>query len=164
MNVGGSIWGLDFAPKPSPNKSSDQYLAIGGYNSTTEHHLLSEDFDINNKLNAIQIWKCRSYTSKFKPVLDMCILHDFGVVVDFKWCPFSVYDEEVTTRKDQLTQDLIHHAYLQILGILAAMFNNGTIRLFVVPHPQNVRKNNELSPEDTVYSKVQPLITSLKVV
>lgn len=164
MNVGGSIWGLDFAPKPSPNKSSDQYLAIGGYNSTTEHHLLSEDVDINNKFNAIQIWKCRSYTSKFKPVLDMCILHDFGVVVDFKWCPFSVYDEEVITRKDQITQDLIHHVYLQRLGILAAMFNNGTIRLFVVPHPQNVRKNNELSLEDTVYSKVQSLITALKVV
>lgn len=50
---------------------------------------------MDNRLNAIQIWKCKSLISKFTPVLDMCILHDFGVVVDFKWCPFSVYDTKV---------------------------------------------------------------------
>ncbi|CEP10880.1 hypothetical protein [Parasitella parasitica] len=121
LNVGGSVWGLDFVPKPSSCKSSDQYLTIGGYNSTTEHHLLTEDVDRNDRFNVIQIWKCRSCITKFKPMLDMCILHDFGVVVDFKWCPYSVYDVEK-------------------LGILAAMFNNGEIRLLVVPHPQHVKR------------------------
>lgn len=95
INAGGSIWGLDFVPKPSSDKRSDQYLAIGGYNTTTEHHLLCEDLDVENRLNAIQIWKCKSLTSSFTPTLDMCILHDFGVVVDFKWCLFSVYDNKV---------------------------------------------------------------------
>lgn len=95
INAGGSIWGLDFVPKPSSDKRSDQYLAIGGYNTTTEHHLLCEDVDVDHKLNAIQIWKCKSLASRFTPSLDMCILHDFGVVVDLKWCPFSVYDNKV---------------------------------------------------------------------
>ncbi|EPB83806.1 hypothetical protein HMPREF1544_09439 [Mucor circinelloides 1006PhL] len=144
INAGGSIWGLDFVPKPSSSNSSDQYLAIGGYNTTTEHHLLWEEADMDNRLNAIQIWKCKSLISKFTPVLDMCILHDYGVVVDFKWCPFSVYD----TKK---------------LGILAVMFSNGIIRLFVVPHPQNMRKKGKSSQRDTVYIKAKQARLELKL-
>ncbi|KAI8640074.1 WD40-repeat-containing domain protein [Parasitella parasitica] len=144
LNVGCSVWGLDFVPKPSSNKSSDQYLAIGGYNSTKEHHLLTEDVNKGDEYNAIQIWKCRSYVTKFRPMLDMCILHDFGVVVDFKWCPYSIYDDKK-------------------LGILAAMFNNGDIRIFVVPHPESVRKKNKLVQEDTVYIKVKQARLVLKL-
>ncbi|KAL9539045.1 hypothetical protein PS6_011365 [Mucor atramentarius] len=121
INAGGSIWGLDFVPKPSSSNSSDQYLAIGGYNTTTEHHLLWEEADMDNRLNAIQIWK----------------------LVDFKWCPFSVYD----TKK---------------LGILAVMFSNGIIRLFVVPHPQSMRKKGKSSQRDTVYSKMHTLVRIVK--
>ncbi|KAL9555342.1 hypothetical protein MBANPS3_002405 [Mucor bainieri] len=144
INAGGSIWGLDFVPKPSSDKCSDQYLAIGGYNTTTEHHLLCEDVDVNNKLNAIQIWRCTSLTSSLTPVLDMCILHDFGVVVDLKWCPFSVYDKKK-------------------LGILAIMFNNGIIRLFVVPHPQYVHQKAQSAQHDTVYIKPNQARLELKL-
>ncbi|CAO3626298.1 unnamed protein product [Mucor fragilis] len=144
INAGGSIWGLDFVPKPSSDKRSDQYLAIGGYNTTTEHHLLCEDVDVDHKLNAIQIWKCKSLASRFTPSLDMCILHDFGVVVDLKWCPFSVYDNKK-------------------LGILAVMFNNGIVRIFVVPHPQNVHKKNQLGQLDTVYIKAKQARLELKL-
>ncbi|OAD03555.1 hypothetical protein MUCCIDRAFT_163114 [Mucor lusitanicus CBS 277.49] len=144
INAGGSIWGLDFVPKPSSDKRSDQYLAIGGYNTTTEHHLLCEDLDVENRLNAIQIWKCKSLTSSFTPTLDMCILHDFGVVVDFKWCLFSVYDNKK-------------------LGILAAMFNNGIVQLFVVPQPQYVRKKHQLAPQDTLYIKASQARLELKL-
>lgn len=96
INTGGSIWAIDFVPQPTSSKNTTQYLAVGGYNSTTEHHALDEAIDPANIHNAIQIWRFNSSpTHKHVPRLDMCLLHDYGVVVDFKWCPFSVYEEKV---------------------------------------------------------------------
>jgi hypothetical protein len=96
INTGGSIWAIDFVPQASSSKNTIQYLAVGGYNSTIERHSFDEDIDPNNSYNAIQIWSFSSSPAdKQSPRLDMCLLHDYGVVVDFKWCPFSVYKDKV---------------------------------------------------------------------
>lgn len=135
LNTGGSVWALEFIPKKAClDHDHTQYLAIGGYNSISEHYTFTES---SNCRNAIQIWQCTSDTdSSIKPRLDMCILHDFGVVVDFKWCPSSVYDDE------------------DKLGIVAVLFGDGQVRVFVVPHPKVVREENSIPSEETVYSKL----------
>ncbi|KAI7892019.1 WD40-repeat-containing domain protein [Mucor mucedo] len=132
LNTGGSVWALEFVPKKAClDHDHTQYLAVGGYNSVTEHHTFAESPHCRN---AIQIWQCTSDTnSSLKPQLDMCILHDFGVVVDFKWCPSSVYDEA------------------DKLGIMTVLFGDGQVRVFVVPHPNLVREQNNIPLEETVY-------------
>lgn len=131
INTGGSIWGIDFVPKKAALPDKTHYLAVGGYNSTNErHHYKKEDEE--NVRNAIQIWQ---YTDETAPKLSMCILHEFGIVIDFKWCPFSVYDEQ------------------DKLGILAVLFGDGDIRLFVVPHPQLVHHQENIDEQETIYRK-----------
>lgn len=134
FNTGASIWAMEFVPKPaSLHRNHTQYLAVGGYNSTHEHYTFENNPCVPN---AIQIWKCTSDTSvRAKPQLDMCLLHDFGVVVDFKWCPYSVYNT-----KDKL-------------GIVAVLFGNGEIKVFVVPHPQLIRDQENIPVKETVYCK-----------
>lgn len=135
INTGGSIWALDFVPKKASLHDSKQYLAVGGYNSTSEHHLFGKN---NQCKNAIQIWQVSSdVDATLPPKLDMCILHDFGVVNELKWCPFSVYEEG------------------QKLGILAVLFSDGDIRVFVVPYPENIRSRETLNSDQTVYSKTK---------
>jgi hypothetical protein len=96
INTGSSIWAIDFVPQDSSAENPTQYLGVGGYNSTIEHHSLDEALDPINCHNTIQIWSFNSSTTtKQRPRLDMCLLHDYGVVTDFKWCPFSVYEEKV---------------------------------------------------------------------
>lgn len=87
LNTGGAIWGLDFVPQ----RANDiQYLSLGGYNSTTEHHTFKEKS--NTQPNAIQIWK---WSFQERPQLDACILHSMGVVVDMKWCPLNFFEHNV---------------------------------------------------------------------
>lgn len=134
LNTGISIWALEYIPKPaSMHHDPIQYLAIGGYNSIHEHYTMTDNPPVKN---AIQIYQTTSDTTPSNPPkLDLCILHDFGVIVDFKWCPYSVYD---TTDK---------------LGILAILFGNGQIKVLVVPHPQHIRNQEEISTDETLYRK-----------
>lgn len=135
LNTGGSVWAIEFVPKKAClEHDHEQYLAVGGYNSTAEHYTFGKNLNCHN---AIQIWHCTSDTNaSLKPKLDMCILHDFGVVMDFKWCPLSVYDEKGK------------------LGIIAVLFSDGEVRVFVVPHPKLVREQENISLEETLYSKL----------
>lgn len=74
----------------------EQYLAIGGYKSTTdEHHTIGQrqKDDMNN---SIQIWKidCSLNISDAKsPHLDMVLCHNFGCAFDLQWCPYGAHDK-----------------------------------------------------------------------
>ncbi|KAI8386832.1 WD40-repeat-containing domain protein [Blakeslea trispora] len=128
LNAGFSVWGLDFVPKVADD--TVQYLAIGGYYSTEEHHMIKEDIQENDKFNMIQIWGFSSTESQQShPIkLEMCILHKFGPITELKWAPCNAYDE----RK---------------LGIVAVLFTDGSIRIFVIPHPDYVRSKQGLVNE-----------------
>lgn len=45
--------------------------------------------------NCIQIWKMKLSAKQTQedPIMDICILHDFGVIYDLKWCPYGAYEE-----------------------------------------------------------------------
>lgn len=133
MNTGASIWAIDFVPKKASMDDHTQFIAIGGYNSTDEHLVIG---DKSQCRNAIQIWRYSSDIDQaLSPKLDMCILHDFGSVTEFKWCPYSVFEDGGK------------------LGILAVLFGDGDIRVFVVPRSDNIREKEGLEKDQTVYSK-----------
>lgn len=101
INSGGSIWGLDFAPKP-PSASNQfiQYLAIAGYPGTMEeHHNVGEIQEPGTVGNCIQIWRMDLRITApdddliQKPTLDLCIAHDYGIVRALRWCPYGTYQE-----------------------------------------------------------------------
>ncbi|KAI7882810.1 uncharacterized protein EV154DRAFT_428336, partial [Mucor mucedo] len=98
INTGINIWGLDFVPKTPVMEEEDskiQYLAVTGYRGSTEEHIGIGDIQPTGTYkNAIQIWKLSlSVHEQVDPVLDMCLLHDFGVIFDLKWCPYGTYQE-----------------------------------------------------------------------
>jgi hypothetical protein len=101
INTGGSMWGLDFAPKPpSASNPHIQYLAVAGYPGTTEeHHNVGEIQEAGTVDNCIQIWRMdlRLVGSEGSPVtdptLDLCIAHDLGIVRALQWCPLGTYQE-----------------------------------------------------------------------
>lgn len=135
MNTGASIWAIDFVPKKPSIEDHSQFVAIGGYNSTDEHLIIG---DKSQCRNTIQIWRYSSDIEQdLPPKLDMCILHDFGLVTEIKWCPFSVFEEGGK------------------LGILAVLFGDGDIRLFVVPRSDDIRDKEAIEKDQTVYSKIK---------
>jgi WD40 repeat protein len=159
INTGSSIWGLDFVPKLASMESDPfiQYLAIGGYRGSTEEHIGMEEYQPTGTYkNCIQIWKLRLSVQQTQedPILDLCLLHDYGVIYDIKWCPYGTYEEE----KDNTAEE----GSFPKLGILTFACGDGTIRTIVVPHPDAVRKHmipppttRESPNNQTVYMNIK---------
>ncbi|KAI9253231.1 hypothetical protein BY458DRAFT_443350 [Sporodiniella umbellata] len=98
LNTGGNTWGLDFVPKVAGEESDRyvQYLAVSGYRGASEEHMGLDEIQPEGEYqNCIQLWKLRlsARQKQEDPVLALCILHDFGVVYDLKWCPYGTYEE-----------------------------------------------------------------------
>ncbi|KAI9485827.1 MAG: hypothetical protein EXX96DRAFT_546652 [Benjaminiella poitrasii] len=137
FHTGGSIWGIDFLPQPD---KSVQYVAIGGYRTAEEHYGFENDMDPEKRHNAIQIWSYRDSSTpdtQCLPVLEMCLLHEYGAICNLQWHPVSIYKENNT------------------LGILIALFTDGVIRVFVVPHPAYLRQNEDSNDRSTIYVKAE---------
>ncbi|KAI8889979.1 hypothetical protein K501DRAFT_237609 [Backusella circina FSU 941] len=141
LNTGGSIWGLDFCPKRPSNDTQPelQYLAIGGYNTTTETHTKPQV--VGEYKNAIQIWRCDMFFPGGSPSLDLCLLHDYGIVMDLKWCPLGSYEENAGC--DSWSK----------LGILSVLFGDGVVRICVIPHPNALRKKKGKS--ETIFLRIR---------
>ncbi|CAG8784390.1 30588_t:CDS:10 [Gigaspora margarita] len=142
FNVGGSIWAMDWCP--NIQNQHDQYLAIGGYKSTTEEHHYIARRQKNDVNYAIQIWKidCQDdATSIEDPKLDIVICHEYGCTFDLQWCPYGAQDN----CKDAFEGQSEH--FIPKLGILAASFSDGSIGIFAIPKPDYVRHKFGLSQD-----------------
>ncbi|KAI8349210.1 hypothetical protein EDC96DRAFT_448633 [Choanephora cucurbitarum] len=99
INAGMSVWGLDFVPKSTTcHDSQTQYLAIAGYRGSVEEHTgFDETQPTGTYKNAIQIWNLNLSTQlpSKSPFMDLCLLHDFGIIHELKWCPYGAYQEDV---------------------------------------------------------------------
>ncbi|KAG0199846.1 hypothetical protein BGX33_011360 [Mortierella sp. NVP41] len=142
LNAGFSVWALDWCPLPSndgmPEDNMD-YVAIGGFPDTAENCISRDQLYPLGKQDAhpnmIQIWTMNCNTNDQgelqgdpQTYLSLCILHSYGAVFDLKWCPTGGF-----------MQDSSSSGYLTRLGILAATFSDGTIRIFSVPEPDSLR-------------------------
>ncbi|CAG8493738.1 15968_t:CDS:10 [Funneliformis mosseae] len=154
LNVGGSVWAMDWCPNVSSER--EQYLAIGGYKSTIDEHHTIGQRQRDNLNNSIQIWKidCGLDISVAEsPHLEMVLCHDFGCAFDLQWCPYGAYDK----LEDAIDQQNI---FIPKLGIIAISFGNGSIGIFAIPKPKNIRKLFDLSPDETLFVKfTSPLYT-----
>ena len=98
INLGFSVLGLEFVAKRPEVDSSPktQYLVAAGFRGAEdEHHLFSDFHPTGAYKNSIMIWRCELSVEETaaEPVLDLCLLHDFGPIKEFKWCPYGAYEE-----------------------------------------------------------------------
>ncbi|KAI7858697.1 hypothetical protein BDC45DRAFT_281178 [Circinella umbellata] len=147
LNLGCSVLGLEFAPKrPEVDTSPHtQYLAISGFRGAEgEHHLYNEVYPEGTYKNSISIWRCELSieNTETDPVLDLCLLHDYGPVKELKWCPYGAYDESSEEGWPKL-------------GLLAIVCSDNSVRVLVVPHPRAVRESiGEMDSSKVVYIKI----------
>ncbi|KAF9124944.1 hypothetical protein BGW39_007775 [Mortierella sp. 14UC] len=142
LNAGFSVWAMDWCPLPSNDevaKENMDYVAIGGFPDTAENCIARDQLYPLGKQDAhpnmIQIWSMNCNTNDQgelqgspQTYLALCILHSYGAVFDLKWCPTG-------GRMDAGASD----GDLTRLGILAAAFSDGTIRVFSVPEPRSLQ-------------------------
>ncbi|KAG0053577.1 hypothetical protein BGZ83_000861 [Gryganskiella cystojenkinii] len=174
LNTGVSVWSLDWCPLPSNVSSATttsdnrDYVAIGGFPDTDESCQHRDQLYYLGKQdphpNLIQIWSLNCNTNQEgelqgKPDahLALCILHSYGAVFDLKWCPYGNWMEAGQEPGD-----------LPRLGILAATFSDGTIRIFSIPDPSSLikgRKTESSSSEkpDVVYIRYREPFATLRL-
>ncbi|KAF9390209.1 hypothetical protein CPC16_005255 [Podila verticillata] len=165
INAGLSVWALDWCPLPSndeqPEKNMD-YIAVGGFPDTAENcRQRDQTYPLGKQdshPNVIQIWSVNCETDEegtLQGVPDvymaLCILHSYGAVLDMKWCP-SGNLMEAGTEPGSLVR----------LGILAATFSDGTIRIFSIPEPKSLKAHLGLNArsKETIYIQFpEPYVT-----
>ncbi|KAI7832578.1 hypothetical protein BC939DRAFT_1497 [Gamsiella multidivaricata] len=163
LNAGFSVWAMDWCPLPSYDRNNEagnkSYVAIGGFPDTAENCIKRDQLYPLGKQDAhpnmIQLWSMNCKTNDQGELrgapsayLDMCILHPYGAVLDLKWCPTGGWMETDT--------ESMEPGDLTRLGILAASFSDGSIRIFSVPEPSSIRghKGTEIpegSTPETLY-------------
>ncbi|KAG0366412.1 hypothetical protein BGX24_003706, partial [Mortierella sp. AD032] len=144
LNAGFSVWAMDWCPLSSNDKEAKKnmdYVAIGGFPDTAENCIARDQLYPLGKQDAhpnmIQVWSMNCNTNDQgelqgspQTYLALCILHSYGAVFDLKWCPTGGHMDAGSSNGD-----------LTRLGILAAAFSDGTIRVFSVPEPKSLRAN-----------------------
>ncbi|CAG8502749.1 17577_t:CDS:10 [Dentiscutata erythropus] len=153
FNVGGSIWAMDWCP--NKQNQHNQYLAIGGYKSTTEEHHYIARRQKNDVNYAIQIWKidCQDDATSIKdPKLDIVICHEYGCTFDLQWCPYGAQDDCEDAFEGQSEN------FIPKLGMLAASFSDGSIGIFAIPQSDYVRHKFNLSQEPLYVKFSNPLL------
>ncbi|KAI1307348.1 hypothetical protein EDD11_004495 [Mortierella claussenii] len=143
LNVGFSVWALDWCPMPSYDQRQEtngnrSFIAVGGLPDTAENCIARDQLYPLGKQDAhpnmIQIWALNCNGNEEGELqgdpnvyLALCILHSYGAVLDLKWCPTGGLMEAGPAEDD-----------LGRLGILAAAFSDGTIRIFSIPDPDSL--------------------------
>ncbi|KAI8995916.1 hypothetical protein BC832DRAFT_314586 [Gaertneriomyces semiglobifer] len=162
INTGGSVWGLDWCPVPAATDGY-QYLAVAGYkNNESEHHIIgarqiSSGPDDPDLKGCIQIYRVPATDGHHsagipeQPKLVLCILHEHGFVQHLQWAPRGYYEAQ----NDVTPAD---PGDLPRLGLLAATFGDGTLKVFNIPHPQALERQCGLTPvaANTPFYHIRP--------
>lgn len=124
LNAGGSVGALEWVPVGNPATEPHrckQYLAVCA--NLNKYHLMAAH---HQGTNMIQIWSfgvLGEAKASSTPFLALGLLHEGAIVWDLAWVN-GAYEKESGKDKEASR-----------LGILAASFGDGTIRVFSVPHP-----------------------------
>ncbi len=94
-------------------------MAIGAHTTFDDTHTVGKKY---TGKNLIQVWSLGGMTNDQPPYLAMGMAHDLGCIWDLKWFPNGYLVQENHTR----------------LGLLAAAFGEGTVKIYSVPHPKHL--------------------------
>ncbi|KAJ2553518.1 hypothetical protein IWW35_001784, partial [Coemansia sp. RSA 1878] len=131
VNTNESITSIDWAPQlESPGLATVDYVATGSLGPGVVGSK-AMGVQLSKRVKepvpgAIQIWRLATAAKKSKCRLGLALLHTFGRCLGLKWCPVSFEDGPT-------------------IGIIAAIFGDGHLRVCVVP------ECSIISPDEPVY-------------
>jgi hypothetical protein len=102
INTGLNTWCLEWAF----SNANDQHLAVGGF--------LDQNMTHSTKTGVLQIWR---YSKKLWTLL-VHVVHEFGNVLDLKWCKSAT--KSGTS-----------------IGLLACTFEDNSLRVLDIPDSKN---------------------------
>ncbi|KXN81270.1 Transcription factor tau subunit sfc6 [Leucoagaricus sp. SymC.cos] len=144
FNPGAPAWGLDWCPIHQNDRASHnfkQYLAVAPFPSSSH----SPDIGVKAlrpSYSCIQIWSLSTSSppetdsnvnggegerNPGKMECEMVVCHDSGPAHDLKWCPLPSHDPYSDRSRPRK------------LGLLAGTFEDGSLSIYVVPLPEDVR-------------------------
>lgn len=131
--AGGPIRAASWCPIPSLKENVSQYIALAPISNPDEAYPINKA--IKHK-GMIQIWNCGDLKCAQDPSLALCIAHEYGVVWSLDWCPSGIYETTNGNVEDETCG-------LNRLGLLSASFSDGSIRVYLIPHPHQINTNSK---------------------
>ncbi|KAJ2607798.1 hypothetical protein H4S08_004699, partial [Coemansia sp. RSA 1365] len=139
VNTGEHIAALDWAPAALPGNSID-YLASAGMGPTPAGGLgtVLTRRERTAHPGSVCIWRVATTTNSPACRLDMQLSHNFGHCSALRWCPVGINSDNTNEGS-------------AVVGILAAAFGDGGLRILPVPEPDSLRQyqNTILSTSDS---------------
>ncbi|KAG6911400.1 hypothetical protein DXG01_016497 [Tephrocybe rancida] len=167
FNAGAPVWGIDWCPIHADDRpvklrtraahKFKQYLAVAPF--PTSSHSPEIGVKVSRSSHAcLQIWSLAptppsnsAPKAKGKEVdrgemkCEMVLCIESGPAHELKWCPLPSHDDHSEKRRPRK------------LGLLSGVFEDGSWSVYVVPFPEDVRADGDLS--QPVYVKLpEPLV------
>ncbi|KAH9079690.1 hypothetical protein EDB83DRAFT_2514204 [Lactarius deliciosus] len=156
FNAGASVWGLDWCPihpDDRPHCAYKYYLAVAPFPSRT--HSPGVGVKVARPSRAcVQLWSLgpsqgaeRSDDDKGEMRCEMVLCIDSGPAFELKWCPLPSHDPLSGPSPNSPRK----------LGLLAGVFEDGSLSVFVVPYPPDLAPAQ--ASTDPIFLKVpEPIL------
>ncbi|KAG1905767.1 uncharacterized protein F5891DRAFT_625533 [Suillus fuscotomentosus] len=160
FNVGSPAWGVDWCPTYSddrPHRGYKHYLAVAPFSSRSHSPMIGAK--VHRPVPAcIQIWglqskqgnilqEDRSLAGEIKCEMVVCL--ESGPAFEIKWCPLPSHDQWNEVHMEE---------HPRKLGLLAGTFEDGSLSIYVVPDPEDVRSKDDESTRPTSVHIPEPLL------
>ncbi|KIJ68908.1 hypothetical protein HYDPIDRAFT_144326 [Hydnomerulius pinastri MD-312] len=145
LNAGSPVWGIDWCPThpdDRPARKFKQYLAIAPFPSRSHSPSIGAKASRPSPA-CVQIWALQPRTADENEMdeddpghdpaeirCEMVLCLEGGPAQEIKWCPLPAHD---------LWDDARPKEGPRKLGILAGTFEDGSLSIYVVPDPEDVR-------------------------
>jgi transcription factor C subunit 6 len=153
FNAGASVWGLDWCPIHPDDRSHcsyKYYLAAAPLPSPTHSPKIGIKVPRPSRA-CVQLWSLgpspgigESGDDKGEMHCEMVLCIDSGPALELKWCPLPSHDSlsgppPASPRK---------------LGLLAGVFEDGSLSVYVVPYPPDLAYTQRSSMTNPVYVRL----------
>ncbi|KAE8259211.1 hypothetical protein A4X13_0g1173 [Tilletia indica] len=176
LNAGGLVYSLAWQPVPAVLSHGSEHLVISAADGVDSRTPLgstcskgtpgilqvwsidpvsstapktAEGKDPKGKQRAVETNPHKDDKADSSVALQMLVYHEYGPALTLEWCP-NGHDFRSKWSDDQ-------NRPVRRLGLLAAIFHDGTIRILSIPHPDDIRQR-----ESTILGK--PLRVRLEAV
>lgn len=160
FNVGSPAWGVDWCPTfqdDRPCRDYKHYLAIAPLSSRSHSPMIGAK--VQRPVPAcVQIWGLQSKRGNASQAdhslageikCEMVICLESGPAFEIKWCPLPSHDQ----------WDEVHmEEHPRKLGLLAGTFEDGSLSVYVVPDPEDVRNKDDDPMRPTFVHLPEPLL------
>ncbi|KAG2154101.1 hypothetical protein DEU56DRAFT_773050 [Suillus clintonianus] len=160
FNVGAPAWGADWCPTypdDRPRRGYKHYLAIAPFSSRSHSPMIGAKAQ-RPVPACVQIWGLQSkqandsqadQSSVGELKCEMVLCLESGPAFEIKWCPLPSHDQWNEVHMGE---------HPRKLGLLAGTYEDGSLSVYVVPDPEDVRSKNGDPMRPTFVHLPEPLL------